>query len=375
MLPTAPVHLDAASGAPLHPQARAALIAALEQGWADADRRYSAGRRSRRLRDDATEATAAVLGARADEVSFVAGDDLASSLGVLGAAAARRRHGDVVVHSAVEHSAVLHAAGARTARAVEVDPSGRIDLSRWGAEVAAPGVALACLQSANGEVGTVQPVADAAQACARAGVPLLVDATASLGRASLPPEWSVLTGSARGIGGPAGVSLLVVRTGTRFRAPLPGDARVPAAPLPLVVATAVALQVAAAQVAEQDARLRPMVDRVRDEVRRRVPGVDVVGDPVGRLPHVVTFSCLYVDGASLADALDAEGFAVGSGSACTSSTLAPSHVLAAMGALTGGNVRLSLGRDTGEDDLTRFLAVLPRVVADLRRAAGVGDLL
>ncbi|MCW2608011.1 MAG: aminotransferase class, partial [Frankiales bacterium] len=206
-------------------------------------------------------------------------------------------------------------------------------------------------------------------------VPLLVDATASLGREPVPGGWSVLTGSARGAGGPSGVSLLVVRTGTRFRAPLPGDERVPPAPLPLVVATAVALQAASDEAADEDARLRPLVDRVRAQVPRLVPGVDVVGDPSDRLPHVVTFSCLYVDGASLADALDAEGFAVGSGSACTSSTLEPSHVLAAMGALTSGNVRLSLSRDTRPDDVDRLLAVLPRVVAGLRRDAGVADLL
>lgn len=369
------MHLDAASGAPLHPAAREALLAATAEGWADPDRRYGAGRRARALSDAAAGAVADVLGCRADEVAFVAGDTLATTLGVLGTAAGRARTGDVVVHGAVEHSAVLHAARSRTAHEVAVAADGRVDLPAWAQAVAADGVALACLQSANGEVGTVQPVAAAAAACAEHGVPLLVDATASLGRAPVPPGWSVLVGGLRGAGGPPGVSLLVLRTGTRFRPPLPGDERVPAAPLPLVVATAVALQAATAEAPTEDARLRPLVDRLRAEVPRRVPGVDVVGDPDARLPHVVTFSCLYVDGASLADALDAEGLAVGSGSACTSSTLEPSHVLAAMGALTGGNVRLSLGRTTTADDVDRLLAVLPRVVADLRRAAGAEGLL
>jgi len=94
--------------------------------------------------------------------------------------------------------------------------------------------------------------------------------------------------------------------------------------------------------------------------------VEVVGAPDDRLPHLVTFSCLYVDGEALVGALDAAGFAVGSGSACTSSALEPSHVLAAMGALTHGNVRVSVGRDTRDDDVERFLEVLPRVLGDLR---------
>jgi cysteine desulfurase len=97
-----------------------------------------------------------------------------------------------------------------------------------------------------------------------------------------------------------------------------------------------------------------------------VPDVEVVGPATGRLPHLVTFSCLYVDGEALLHELDRHGFAVSSGSSCTSSTLTPSHVLEAMGVLSHGNVRVSLHRDTTDADVDRFLAVLPGIVADLR---------
>jgi cysteine desulfurase len=102
-----------------------------------------------------------------------------------------------------------------------------------------------------------------------------------------------------------------------------------------------------------------------------VPGVEVVGDPVERLPHLVTFSCLYVDGEALLHALDRRGFAVSSGSSCTSSTLRPSHVLAAMGVLSHGNVRVSLHRESTAGQVDRFLAELPGLVARLRSEAGV----
>jgi cysteine desulfurase len=102
-----------------------------------------------------------------------------------------------------------------------------------------------------------------------------------------------------------------------------------------------------------------------------VPEVEVVGDPIDRLPHLVTFSCLYVDGEALLHALDRRGFAVSSGSSCTSSTLHPSHVLEAMGALSHGNVRVSLHRESTEDQVDRLLAELPGIVADLRAQAGV----
>ena len=100
-----------------------------------------------------------------------------------------------------------------------------------------------------------------------------------------------------------------------------------------------------------------------------IPDTDVVGDPVHRLPHLVTFSFLYVDGEAIVTELDRRGFSVASGSACTASTLEPSHVLAAMGALTHGNVRVSLGRDTTGDDVDRLLAALPEVVDRIRAEA------
>ena len=117
-----------------------------------------------------------------------------------------------------------------------------------------------------------------------------------------------------------------------------------------------------------------LVARIRERVAATVPDVEVVGDPHDRLPHVVTFSCLYVDGEALLTALDRRGFAVGSGSACTSSTLEPSHVLAAMGVLTHGNVRIALPRGVREEDVDAFLDALPGTVAEVRGALGVSGL-
>ena len=372
------VYLDAAAGAPLHPAARAALLAALDDGWADPARLYTSGRRARLLLDGARAAVAEVVGARPDEVSFTPNGTSAAHLAVLGSLAGRRRTGAHVVHSAIEHSCVLQAVEGAEATCVPVDRLGRVDPAGFAAALR-PDTALACLLSASHEVGTTQPVAEVAEACRRYAVPLLVDAAQSLGRAPVPPGWSLLTGSAHKWGGPPGVGILVVRTGTRWRSPLPADehegGRVAGAvALPSVLAAAVALQAAHAETAAEDARLRPLVDLIRRRVVETVPDVEVVGDPDRRLPHLVTFSCLYLDGESLLTALDRRGFEVSSGSSCTSSTLTPSHVLVAMGVLTHGNVRVSLHRGTTEADVGAFLSALPEVVAELRRAAGVEQL-
>ena len=208
-----------------------------------------------------------------------------------------------------------------------------------------------------------------------------VDAAMSAGRVPLPGGWSLLTASAHKWGGPAGVGVLVVRTGTRWVSPLPagagagsGSAASAACPASRTCRRWWRPPRRCARwprSAAEPPGCRALVDRIRATVAATVPDVEVVGDPVRRLPHLVTFSCLYVDGEALLHELDRHGFAVSSGSSCTSDTLTPSHVLAAMGVLTHGNVRVSLPRGTADADVDRFLAVLPGVVADLRRAAGV----
>ena len=359
-------YLDAASGLPLHPAAREALLAALEDGWADPRQLYGAGRRARLLLDGAREAVAAVLGARPDEVSFTSSGTAAAQLGLLGLLRARRR--TRVVHSTVEHSCVLTAV--EDGAPVEVDRLGRVDAAAFAAALI-PDTAAAALISASHEVGTVQPVEQVAAACAEQGVPLLVDAAQTVGRALVPTGWSVLTASAHKWGGPTGVGVLAVRTGTRWRSPLPTDEReggrvAGTVALPAVLSAAVGLQAAAAEAAAVDARLRPLVDRLRAEVPARVPDLEAVGDPVDRLPHLVAFSSPYLDGEALQRGLDREGLAVSSGSSCASSALEPSHVLTAMGLLHSGSVRVSLHRGTTEADVQRLLDVLPGVAAEQR---------
>jgi len=371
---TARAHFDAASAAPLHPAAMSALVAAYADGWADPSRLYTEGRRAAQLLDAARAAVAECAGTRPDEVFFTSGGERSAALAIDGLREGRRRAGAAVVHSAVEHSAVLRAAASGgPATGVPVDRLGRLDLEVFAEAVTAPGVAAAALQSANHEVGTVQPVARAAELAG--DVPLYVDASQSLGRMPIPDGWALLSATAATWGGPAGVGVLIARTGVRWARTWPVE-RIDPEPvnLPLVVAAAAALRASAATARQDNARLSALVARIRATVATGIPDVEIVGDPDDRLPHLVTFSCLYVDGEALLHALDRHGFAVSSGSSCTASTLRPSHVLEAMGALSHGNVRVSLHPGVDEADVDRFLTVLPGIVAGLRDEAGVGSL-
>ncbi|WP_107774651.1 cysteine desulfurase family protein [Nocardioides sediminis] len=368
-----PVDLDAASSTTLHPAAREVLLAALDRGYADPRRLHGNARNARLLLDNAREATAAALGVRPDEVTFTSSGTDAVHRGLLGLVRGSRR-GDLVVHSAVEHSAVLHAVewGAR-GLSVPVDGQGRADAHDVVGAATGHDVAVVALQTANHEVGTLQDVGALELSD---GVPLFTDACASMGRLPLPDGWAVAAGSAHKWGGPAGVGVLLVRKGARWRNPFPGDDRVDERTagfenVPAALAAAAALQAVVAERDEVNPRHHALVDVVRRRVAAEVPDVEVVGDPDVRLPHLVTFSCLYLDGEALVHELDRRGFGIASGSACTSSTLAPSHVLEAMGVLTHGNVRLSLQRDATRAQVDAFCDALPDVVRELRARVGL----
>jgi cysteine desulfurase len=210
-----------------------------------------------------------------------------------------------------------------------------------------------------------------------------VDAAQSVGHERVDARaWgcALLSASAHKFGGPSGVGVLVVRDGTRWERPGPEDDRgdprvIGPRDVPGAVATAAALVARGAELADETERLRRYSEQIRSAAAS-IPDAEVHGDPDpgGRLPHLVSMSFLYVDGEALLDRLAARGIAAASGSACTASSLSPSHVLEAIGALTHGNLRVSLGRDTTQDDIDRLLEALPPAVAGLRDEAGVTGL-
>jgi cysteine desulfurase len=372
----------------MHPRARDTLVAAIDAGWADPRRLHSEARTARRLLDQAREVLATGLQVRPSEVAFAPDGPSAVRWMVVGLRYAARRRGARVVASAVEHSSVL-VPGRQAADSSEdstafatvgVDRTGRVDLEAWAQAVAGPSTVAAALQHANGEVGTMQPLEDAWAACRAAGVPLAVDAQSSLGRTPSPSAYDVLAGEAQSWGGPGGLGLVVLPERTRWLLPgAPDPDAALSGPtrhtpwIPLALAAAEAWQQTESAREMDAAEAFALVRRIR-AAAAEVADVEVVGDPVDRLPHVVTFSALYADGEALVREFDRRGFGVGSGSACTASTLEPSHVLAAMGALTHGNVRVTIPLAAVAPDraaqVELFCSVIAEVVASVRAELG-----
>jgi len=344
--------------------------AAEQVAWADPARLHHAGRTAGLVLDSARASIAGFLGVRPAEVYLTSSVRAALEFGLTGLLAARPT-GSVAL-SAVEPLALLEAAD-RCGRDVEilpVDSAGRVRLDSLPPQ---PTWAVACLQAANPEVGTRQPVDALATCLDPFGIPLLVDATACPARIVLPSGWTALAVSARDWGGPAGVGALVIRQGTSW-APPAGSERGWLSGFP-DIASAAAAGIAAETIEPlwpaEARRAHAQIARIREALTATIDDIDLVGDPDDRLPHVVTFSALYCSGEAVVTELDRRGIAVASGSACVADTERPSHVLAAMGALTGGNVRLSLPFGCTDETVDDFLREIPDVIRSVRADAGL----
>ncbi|CAN5877603.1 cysteine desulfurase/sulfurtransferase TusA family protein [soil metagenome] len=373
-------YLDHASATPWHPAALAAYQQVAGSLIADPTRRHAAGRRARDLLESARGAIAGMFGAPAERIVMTSGGTEAIHLAVLGGVAANRTRPRRIVSSAVEHSAVLAAAEASgyTCARVSVDPLGRVDLEGMRDELG-NGAALVNLMHANHEVGTVQPVAEVAALCREHDALLHVDACQTAGR--VPVDLGglgadYLSVSAAKFGGGRGTGALLLSPRARLRPLLAGDERerrrrAGLEHLPGIAAMAEALL----QLAPNDpygpaAEAAANADALRRHLRQRLPAavddVAVHGPDDGATPHIVAVSALYCDGEALVSALDAAGYAVHSGSSCATTSGEPSHVLVAMGALTHGHVRVSLGAETTPEDVDGFVGAFATAVAKLR---------
>lgn len=368
------IYLDYAATAPLRPEARRALIDALDAGWGNPSSIHSHGRESRARLEDARARLAALIGAAPGEIVFTRAGTEADNLAVLGRA--RTRPGAPVACSAVEHKAVLAAVGAAGAPSLilPVDGEGVVRMDALD-DALAREPAVVSVMWANNETGVVQPVGEIAERCAAAGVAFHSDAVQALGRVPVRADGAALLAfSAHKVGGPKGIGALYVRRGTEL-APLlfGGGQERGLRPGTEDVAGALAF-VAAAEAAEsgraaESIRVGGLRDRLERGIGERVGGVVVNGGGAERLPHVCNLSVPGADPELLLMALDLEGIAVSSGSACSSGAVTPSHVLTAMGLapeVAGPSVRFSLGWNTTGAEIDRVLEVFPAIAERVR---------
>jgi cysteine desulfurase len=373
------IYLDHNASTPVHPEVLEAMLPYFGERFGNASSVHAFGREARDAVDEARETVARFLGVEPEEIVFTSGGTEADNLAVQGVAHARP--GAHLVTSQVEHHAVL-----RTCQALEraghpvsylpVDGHGLVDPEDVRRALR-PDTALVSIVYANSEVGTIMPIAEIGQVAAEAGVPLHVDGVQAFGKVPVSVREAgiaLLSCSGHKIYGPKGVGALYVRRGTRMvavqhggdheRRRRPGTENVPA-----VVGFGRAVAVRARDMAEEAGRLTALRDRLADAVLARIPEARLNGHPTRRLPGTASLSFRGVEAESLVLGLDLKGIAASAGSACTSGSLEPSYVLAAMGLPTEwalGAVRCSLGRTTSAADVDTVAEALDHVVARLR---------
>jgi cysteine desulfurase len=373
------IYLDHAASAPLRPEAREAMLPFLEGRFGNPSSLHRFGREARAALDDARARLARVIGASPAEIVFTRAGTEADALAVLGRA--RTHPGAPVAVSAVEHKAVLasaHAAEDDGAPLVvlPVDGDGVLRLGALDAALAEKPAVVAVMW-ANNEMGALQPVAAVGARCRAAGVAFLSDAVQALGKVPVrvdQVEVDLVAFSAHKVGGPKGIGALYVRRGTRLRPLLFGGGQERGLRPGTEDVAGAAGFAAAAEAAEAHrdaamARIGGLRDRLEAGLRGRVPGLVVNAAGAPRLPTISNLSLPGADPEALLVALDLEGIAASSGSACSSGAVEPSHVLTAMGiapGLAGPSVRFSLGWTTTGDDIDRVLEVFPRVAERVR---------
>lgn len=346
-----PLYLDANASEPLRPEARVALVAALE-ACGNPSSVHAEGRAARRILETARAQLAARFGCRARDVVFTAGATEANALAIHGLGQGRR-----VLAGATEHPAVLRAApGIAT---LPVQPDGQLDLAALDASLAAGPPALVCMMAANNETGVLHPLADVMLLCQRHGALLHVDAVQVAGRLPLSLLESgadSMAVSAHKMGGPKGAGALLLRPGLDLPALLPGGGQERGRRGGTEALPAIAGFGAAAEAADPASATR--LASLRDAIEAGA-GVAVPGQSAPRLPNT---ACLLLPGAAAETqviALDVAGFRVSAGSACSSGKVAASHVLQAMGLppdQAGSAIRVSLPWNAPEDAAERFLS-------------------
>jgi cysteine desulfurase len=376
------VYLDNNATTRMREEVLEAMLPYCRDVYGNASSVHRFGRAARVAIDRAREEVASLLGAAApEEVIFTSGGTESDNLAIKGVAHALRHRGSHIITTAIEHSAVLNACRALEKDGAKVTylPVGPGGLVAAGAAAAAitDKTALVSVMFANNEVGTIEPVADIAKACKAKGVYFHTDAVQAAGKAIFGVDTigaDLLSMSAHKIYGPKGVGALYIRKGTKIDPIMHGGhhemgRRAGTENVAGIVGLGKAAELAKKEAAEEIEKLRDLRDYFYKELISKIPDVRLNGDPQMRLPNTLNVGFRYLEGESIILSLDLEGIAASTGSACTSGTLEPSHVLMAMGlepADAQGSIRFSLGRDNTKEDIDYVLSVLPPIIRRLR---------
>lgn len=380
------VYADNAATTRIAPQVLDAMLPYLKEEYGNPSTLYKLGREAKIAIEKAREQVAQVIGAKAEEIFFTGSGTEADNMalkGVLyGPAGKGKKH---LITTKIEHHAILHTAMALEKEGfqvtfLDVDKNGRVDLEELKQAIT-PDTALVSIMAANNEVGTIQPIEEIGKICREKGVLFHTDAVQAFGHMPLDVNKmsiDLLSLSAHKINGPKGSGALYIRRGLGLRPVIEGggqerNRRSGTENVAGIVGLGQAAQLAMETMVEESARLKALAKKLTDGVLQ-IPETILTGDPENRLPGACSFAISAIEGESLVLYLDMEGICTSTGSACSTGSLDPSHVLMAIGLsheVSHGSLRVTLGRFNTEEEVDYIIEILPKVVEKLRSMSPV----
>jgi cysteine desulfurase len=375
------IYLDYAATTPTHPDVLKAMLPYFNEAFGNPSTIYSCGQEAKGAIEEARTQVANLIGAHDEEIAFTGGGTEADNFAIKGVAFANGGKGNHIITSSIEHHAVLNTCKFLEKRGFNityllVDNYGLVDPDDVRRAITEKTILISVMH-ANNEVGTIEPITEIGKIAREAGVSFHTDAVQTVGH--IPVDVNemgvdLLSISAHKLYGPKGVGAIYIRKGTKLVSLMHGGEqerrrRAGTENVPGIVGFGKAAEYARQEINEESERLTCLRDRLITGLLERIDHTNLNGHPVRRLPNNVNISVDFVEGESMLLTLDLEGICASTGSACSSGSLEPSHVLLAMGLSherAHGSLRFTLGKWTTEEEIQRVLAVLPRVVAKLR---------
>lgn len=375
------IYLDHNATTPLHPEVLEAMLPYYKEAFGNPSTIYSFGQETRKATDEARETVANLIGASPEEIIFTSGGTEADNLALKGVPAALEKKGKHIITSSIEHHAVLSTLKYLEKRGYQVsflpvDEHGWLDPGEVEEAITSQTVLISVMY-ANNEVGTIEPISEIGEIAQKAGIYLHTDAVQTIGKIKVNVDdlkVDLLSLSAHKFYGPKGVGALYVRKGTRIYPLLHGGyqerrRRAGTENVAGIVGLGKAAEIAPKEMVQQSRRESNLRDRLEKMIRENINHCQLNGHPTQRLPNTLNISFEFIEGESLILNLDLKGIAASTGSACTSGSLEPSHVLMAMGVapeIAQGSIRFSLGRDNRKEDIDYTVENLVEIVTRLR---------
>lgn len=376
------IYLDHAATTFVKEEVLKEMLPYFTEGYGNASSVYSLGQKSKLALDSARERVAKALGCDSNEIYFTASGSEADNWAIKGCARMNRKKGNHIITSAIEHHAVLHTCKALEKEGFEitylpVDSDGKVSPKDVEAAIKDTTI-LITIMFANNEIGTIEPIAEIAQIAKSKGVLMHTDAVQAVGAVPINIKElgvDMLSLSAHKFNGPKGVGALYLRKGVRIENLIEGGAqekgkRAGTENIAGIVGLASALELAAGSMDEKSQKLVKMRDYIIENIENRIPYCRLNGHRTDRLPNNVNFSFEFIEGESLLLWLDIKGIAASSGSACTSGSLDPSHVLLGIGLkheIAHGSLRITLGDENTYEEIDYMLSELCNIVEKLRQ--------